>query len=84
MKLLSFCTGNEAIFESFRAQLSSASLSLQHFSNLELTGRELPNLERMASMAPLTHWGQLVCGPPGSGKTTYCAAMHEFLNNAGR
>lgn len=31
-----------------------------------------------------THWGQLVCGPPGSGKTTYCAAMHEFLNKAGR
>jgi GPN-loop GTPase len=29
-------------------------------------------------------WGQLVCGPPGSGKSTYCAALCEFLNNAGR
>ena len=29
-------------------------------------------------------WGQLVCGPPGSGKTTYCMAMHEFLNKSGR
>ncbi|KAH8872327.1 Peptidyl-prolyl cis-trans isomerase-like 3 [Schistosoma japonicum] len=27
----------------------------------------------------LNLYGQLVIGPPGSGKTTYCAAMHDFL-----
>lgn len=25
-------------------------------------------------------FGQLVVGPPGSGKTTYCRAMHQFLH----
>ncbi|CAH8518690.1 unnamed protein product [Schistosoma turkestanicum] len=29
-------------------------------------------------------FGQLVIGPPGSGKTTYCAAMHDFLVKLGR
>lgn len=29
-------------------------------------------------------FGQLVIGPPGSGKTTYCKAMHEFLTGIGR
>ena len=24
-------------------------------------------------------FGQIVIGPPGSGKTTYCKAMKEFL-----
>ena len=34
--------------------------------------------------AAMPAWGQLVCGPPGSGKTTYTRALHEFLNAAGR
>lgn len=29
-------------------------------------------------------FGQLVIGPPGSGKTTYCAAMHDFLVKLGQ
>ncbi|XP_015904713.1 GPN-loop GTPase 2 isoform X2 [Parasteatoda tepidariorum] len=29
-------------------------------------------------------YGQLVIGPPGSGKTTYCHAMSEFLKGIGR
>jgi len=29
-------------------------------------------------------YGQLVIGPPGSGKTTYCNAMSKFLESIGR
>ena len=29
-------------------------------------------------------WGQLVIGPPGSGKSTYCAAMRASLAASGR
>ena len=29
-------------------------------------------------------FGQLVIGPPGSGKSTYCTGMHEFLSGIGR
>ena len=29
-------------------------------------------------------FGQVVIGPPGAGKTTYCAAMKEFLEGLGR
>lgn len=29
-------------------------------------------------------FGQLVIGPPGSGKSTYCYAMQEFLEATGR
>ena len=31
-----------------------------------------------------TRFGQLVIGPPGSGKTTYVAAMAEMLRSLGR
>lgn len=29
-------------------------------------------------------WAQLVIGPPGSGKSTYCDGMHQFLSAVGR
>lgn len=29
-------------------------------------------------------FGQLVIGPPGSGKSTYCNGMHQFLSAIGR
>ena len=29
-------------------------------------------------------WGQVVVGPPGAGKSTYCAGMQQFLALAGR
>lgn len=29
-------------------------------------------------------FGQLVIGPPGSGKTTYCDGMAQFLRTLGR
>lgn len=32
----------------------------------------------------MTTFGQIVIGPPGSGKSTYCAGMLEFLTNLGR
>ena len=29
-------------------------------------------------------YGQIVVGPPGSGKSTYCEGMHQFLTGLGR
>lgn len=29
-------------------------------------------------------YGQIVCGPPGSGKTTYCNGMQQYLRAIGR
>ena len=32
----------------------------------------------------MARYGQLVIGPPGSGKSTYCAGMSQFLQETGR
>lgn len=32
----------------------------------------------------MTRFGQVVVGPPGSGKTTYCNGMQQFLTALGR
>ncbi|KAK1153007.1 GPN-loop GTPase 2-like [Acipenser oxyrinchus oxyrinchus] len=36
------------------------------------------------SSPPCVMFGQVVIGPPGSGKTTYCLGMQEFLTKLGR
>jgi len=36
------------------------------------------------SEPPPLRFGQVVIGPPGSGKTTYCLGMQEFLGRLGR
>ena len=32
----------------------------------------------------MVYFGQFIVGPPGSGKTTYCHGMHQFLTALGR
>lgn len=32
----------------------------------------------------MVRFGQVVVGPPGSGKTTYCLGMHQYLKAIGR
>lgn len=46
-----------------------------------------PDSKTMSNQAGATHtlrFGQVVIGPPGSGKTTYCQGMQEFLTQMGR
>lgn len=35
-------------------------------------------------LKPCAHLQQLVIGPPGSGKSTYCNGMHQFMSAIGR
>lgn len=38
----------------------------------------------MSGAKPALRFGQVVIGPPGSGKTTYCQGMQDFLSQLGR
>ncbi|KAL7062795.1 hypothetical protein AAHC03_0845 [Spirometra sp. Aus1] len=44
----------------------------------------MKNSQKNLPSRPLGLFGQVVIGPPGSGKSTYCAAMQEFLLQLGR
>lgn len=37
-----------------------------------------------SALLPRVSWGQLVLGPPGSGKTTYCAGLQQYFEATGR
>nr|CAD7434565.1 unnamed protein product [Timema monikensis] len=45
-------------------------------------GRQAVEGSTQAAMTSV--FGQLVVGPPGSGKTTYCHAIGEYLKSIGR
>lgn len=51
-----------------------------------MKGREETTDKHQMSAAapPPVRFGQAVVGPPGSGKTTYCSGMLEFLRGLGR
>nr|CAD7194246.1 unnamed protein product [Timema douglasi] len=51
-----------------------------HISNKHL--QEKPRSSTQAAMTSV--FGQLVVGPPGSGKTTYCHVIGEYLKSIGR
>lgn len=38
----------------------------------------------LANLVITEMFGQVIIGPPGAGKSTYCVAMREFLTGAGR
>jgi adenylate kinase family enzyme len=38
----------------------------------------------MKSSSSRRRLGQIVCGPPGAGKSTYCDGMSQFFNAIGR
>ena len=43
-----------------------------------------PAAAAAAAPPPSLRFGQVVIGPPGSGKTTYCLGMQEFMSQLGR
>ena len=45
---------------------------------------QISRTNKIAMSGGLLSFGQLVIGPPGSGKSTYCKAMKEFLTALGR
>lgn len=44
----------------------------------------LPFFSPLDSEKSIMPFAQLVIGPPGSGKSTYCDGMHQFLSAIGR
>lgn len=57
-----------------------ATLELQLFSLLSDSGPTSLPTSRVLIMP----FAQLVIGPPGAGKSTYCNGMHQFLGAIGR
>ena len=45
---------------------------------------QLSRTNKSVANMSLLSFGQLVIGPPGSGKSTYCRAMKEFMTALGR
>lgn len=45
---------------------------------------DLRPLPALSQAAETYVWGQVVVGPPGAGKSTYCTGMQHFLSLAGR
>lgn len=41
-------------------------------------------MSTQTGVKPSLRFGQVVIGPPGSGKTTYCRGMQQFLTSLGR
>lgn len=44
----------------------------------------IDSIEKVLMSKKTPSFGQVVIGPPGSGKTTYCSGMQEFLGKIGR
>lgn len=56
------------------------------FARILFRTEALPLFHLLHTVAATTNmpFGQLVIGPPGSGKSTYCDGMHQFLSAIGR
>ena len=64
-----------ALLSRFRTAPAASRAAVRTTSRLGLSGLQLSE-----SMG----FGQLVIGPPGAGKTTYCNGLQQFLSEIGR
>lgn len=46
--------------------------------------RSFTSLGHSSQQYTMPPYGQIIIGPPGSGKSTYCNGMNQFLNSIGR
>ena len=66
--------------QSLGAFLYSMFAERVHSVNLSSSHSQLPKGSQVLTMP----FGQLVIGPPGAGKSTYCDGMHQLLSAIGR